>query len=195
MTSDCGLFLVFYGEKKVDGPSRSILMAAAIDQADAKGRCSIGTCSTINDRQLRVRQSRYGLRGVRIGEAANPGPPKSRVSDEAVDNVLSSLELELTMLESDDEPLVRPVDGRVVVPRVESSPPPTVPASFSLMEVVQRPPFEGLMPMTVIGTPDATLLDNVETDLGVSRGHDEDQVDAEATLLDDVSEWSQIRHR
>ena len=71
-----------------------------------------------------MRHVRDGLRGVRTGEAANLGPPKSRVSEEAVDNVLSSLELELTMLESDDEFLVRPVDDRVVVPRVESSPPP-----------------------------------------------------------------------
>ena len=39
-----------------------------------------------------------------------------------------------------------------------------------------EPLFEGLQ-------PDATL----ETDLGVSRGHDEDQVDAEPTLLDDES--------
>ena len=72
-------------------------------------------------------------------------------------------------------------NGRVVAPRVESSPPPTVFASFSLMEVAQRPPSEGLMLITVITTPDATLLDNLEIDLGVSRGHDEDQVD-EATL-------------
>ena len=43
--------------------------------------------------------------------------------------------------------------------------------------------------MTVTATPEATLLDNLERDLGVSRGHDEDQVDAEETL------WSQIRHR
>ena len=34
-----------------------------------------------------------------------------------------------------------------------------------------------------------------ERDLGVSRGHDEDQVDAEETLLDDGSAWSQIQHR
>ena len=61
--------------------------------------------------------------------------------------------------------------------------------------LVDGPPSEGLMPMTVITTPDATLLDNLEIDLGVSRGNDEDQVDAEATLLDDESEWSQIRHR
>ena len=53
------------------------------------------------------------MRGVRIGEGSNPGLPKSRVSDEAVDSVPSSFELELTMLGSDDEPLVRPVDGRV----------------------------------------------------------------------------------
>ena len=49
--------------------------------------------------------------------------------------------------------------------------------------------------MTVTATPEATLLDNLERDLGVSRpGHDEDQVDAEETLLDE-SAWTQIRHR
>ena len=72
----------------------------------------------------------FGLSGCRVKPpGSNPGPPKSIVSDEAVDNVLSSLELDVMMLESDGEPLVQPVDGRVVVPRVESSPPPTVPAS------------------------------------------------------------------
>ena len=81
------------------------------DQADAKWR-----------RKWCVRQARYGLRGVRIGEATNPGRPKTRVrppiSEEAVENILSGLEFELTLLESDDEPLVRPVDGRHVVPRI-----------------------------------------------------------------------------
>ena len=56
-----------------------------------------------------------------------PGPPttpsQSRVrpqfSEEAAENVISSLELELTMSESDEEPQVRPVDGRHVVPRIE----------------------------------------------------------------------------
>ena len=65
--------------------------------------------------------------------------------------------------------------------------------SVFLMEVAQKPPSEGLMPMTVITTRDATLLDNLEIDLGVSRGHDEDKV-AVSTLLDDESE-SQICHK
>ena len=44
--------------------------------------------------------------------------------------MLSSLELELTMLESDEEPSVRPVDGRYVVTRIHCTPPPTVPTLF-----------------------------------------------------------------
>ena len=38
------------------------------------------------------------------------------------------------------EPLVRPVDGRYVVPRIHDTPPPTVPASFRDLEAVKRHP-------------------------------------------------------
>ena len=38
------------------------------------------------------------------------------------------------MLESDEEPLVRLVDGRYVVPRIHNIPPPTVPASLEDVE-------------------------------------------------------------
>ena len=77
---------------------------------------------------------------VRVGEASNPGPPqvRPRFVEDGVDNVLSSLELELTMLDSDEEPLVRSVDGRHVVPRIHDIPPPTVPVSFAALEAVER---------------------------------------------------------
>ena len=70
--------------------------------------CRIGVGSTIDDRQLRVRQSRWFA--CRLHGRQIQGPLKSRVSDEAVDNVLFCLELELTLLESDDELLVQPVE-------------------------------------------------------------------------------------
>ena len=44
------------------------------------------------------------------------------------------------MLESDEEPLVRPVDGRYVVPRIHDTPPPTMPASFRDLEAAERHP-------------------------------------------------------
>ena len=50
-----------------------------------------------------MRNSRYGLRGVSLGEASNPGPPGRRVRESA-EEVLDSLERELTLIESDDEP-------------------------------------------------------------------------------------------
>ena len=53
---------------------------------------------------------------------------------------ISSLELELTMFDSDEEPLVRSVDGRHVVPRIHDTPPPTVPASSTALEAVNRHP-------------------------------------------------------
>ena len=104
--------------------------------------CSWIRCTVpISGGQSCLRSARYGLRGVRIGEASNPGPPRVRphFSEDVVENVLSSLELELTMLESDEEPLVRPVDGHVV-PRIHESPPPTVPASFRDLEAADRHP-------------------------------------------------------
>ena len=105
--------------------------------------CSWIRCTVpISGGQSCLRSARYGLRGVRIGEASNPGPPqvRPRFSEDGVENVLSSLELELTMLESDEEPLVRSVDGRYVVPRIHDTPPPTVPASFRDLEAVERHP-------------------------------------------------------
>ena len=65
--------------------------------------------------------ARYGLRGVRVGEASNPGPPSVAppISELCPDDVLASLEADLTMLDSsDDEPLVRDTTGRIVSRRV-----------------------------------------------------------------------------
>ena len=55
-----------------------------------------------------VRNARYGLRGVRVGEASHPGPTRLRDEDEVLDN----LELALTMIDSDDEPLTRVARSR-----------------------------------------------------------------------------------
>ena len=43
-----------------------------------------------------MRNSRHGLRGVRLGEASNPGPPGRRTRDSA-EEVLDNLERELTL--------------------------------------------------------------------------------------------------
>ena len=67
---------------------------------------------------------------VRVGEASNPGPPsrvRPRCGEEVAEDVLSSLEFDLTQLDSsDNEPLLHPVEGRHVVPRVGCTVPPTV---------------------------------------------------------------------
>ena len=59
--------------------------------------------------------------------------------------MLSSLELELTMFESDEEPLVRPVDGRYVVARIHDTPPPTVPAIQGSGGNREAPTFRGFI--------------------------------------------------
>ena len=72
------------------------------------------------------REARYGLRGVRVGEASNPGPSQARAmfhdTEVAADSAIASLERELTSLDtSDDEPMVRPAGSRNVVPRVANA--------------------------------------------------------------------------
>ena len=68
------------------------------------------SCVSIFGREPSLNDARCGLRGVRVGEASNPGP-QSRVRqrrEDVVEDLLSSLEFELTMLDcSDDEFLVR----------------------------------------------------------------------------------------
>ena len=68
-------------------------------------------------RESGVRYARYGLRGVRVGEASHPGPQGRRTQDIS-DEVLDNLERELRL---DDEPLVRSAEGRNVVPRISYS--------------------------------------------------------------------------
>ena len=65
-----------------------------------------------------MRNARYGLRGVRVGEPSNPGPPQSRIRPRVgmVEDILASLEHDLTHIDSDDEPLVVG-SARNVVPR------------------------------------------------------------------------------
>ena len=89
-----------------------------------------------------VRNSRYGLRGVRLGEASHPGPHGRRTRDVS-DTVLDNLERELRLIESDDEPLVRSTGGRNVVPRISSGEAigeslATVPASPVALEAAGR---------------------------------------------------------
>ena len=66
-----------------------------------------------------MRDVRYGLRGVRVGEASHPGFQGRRTRD-IPDEVLDNVERELRLMESDDEPLVRSTEGRNVVPRISS---------------------------------------------------------------------------
>ena len=67
-----------------------------------------------------MRNKRYRLRGVRVGEASNPGPPQSRIRPlvGVVEDILASLEHDLTHIDSDDEPLVSVGSARNVVPRL-----------------------------------------------------------------------------
>ena len=66
-----------------------------------------------------VRNSRHGLRDIRVGEASHPGPHGRRTWDVS-DEVLDNLERELRLIESYNEPLVRSTSGRNVVPRISS---------------------------------------------------------------------------
>ena len=71
-----------------------------------------------------MRNARYGLRGVRVGEASNPGPPQTRSRSRAIEeaeDMLARLEHDLTIIDSDDEPLVRGGSDRNVIPRLEAS--------------------------------------------------------------------------
>ena len=66
--------------------------------------------------------ARCGLRGVRVGEASNAGPPFAPPNPAfCPDDVLASLEADLTWIDSsDDEPLARGATGRIVSRRVGS---------------------------------------------------------------------------
>ena len=89
-------------------------------------------------KRLAARNSRNRLRGCRIGEASNPGPPSTRIRPEGSDAVVESLEQALTVVDtSDEEPLVRSVTGRHVVRRVE----PEQNSDFLSMESTARHGF------------------------------------------------------
>ena len=62
--------------------------------------------------------SKYGLRGTRVGEASNPGPPRLR----RLRRGTSSNGLSPVAVSSDEEPLVRPNMGRDVLPRFGEGP-------------------------------------------------------------------------
>ena len=55
-----------------------------------------------------VRNARYGLRGVRVGEASNPAPPQTRNRPrvDVAEDIIASLEHDLTHIDS-DEPFVQ----------------------------------------------------------------------------------------
>ena len=89
-----------------------------------------------------MKNSRYGLRGVRVEKASHPSPHGRRTRDVS-DTVLDNLERELRLIESDDEPLVRSTSGRNVVPRISSGEAigeslATVPASPVALETAGR---------------------------------------------------------
>ena len=96
---------------------------------DGKSRSSLFChCASFQSRESGVRDARYGLRGTRVGEASHPGP-RSDVPDDILDD--PEVRLGRMDSDSDDEPLLRPVDGRNAVPRravedVASSVPVTV---------------------------------------------------------------------
>ena len=94
---------------------------------------------SIFSREPSLNEAKYGLRGVRVGEVSNPGPQsrvRPRCGEEVAEDVLSSLEFDLTKLDSSDhETLLRPVEGRHVVPRVGGTVPPTVVDSTTLADL------------------------------------------------------------
>ena len=58
-------------------------------------------------KEFSAREARYGLRGVRIGEASHPGPPKfSRCGSRSRDISLAGVSLPDSDAESDHEPLI-----------------------------------------------------------------------------------------
>ena len=61
------------------GPGCRVVSAVGSRRVEA-GECKEEMQPTIGDRRREVtRQSRYGLRGVRVGEASNPGPQSTKI--------------------------------------------------------------------------------------------------------------------
>ena len=110
----------------VMGQSRPSLMES-MGESDAKRRL-VQVSSVPSALPSMVGPSvrvRYGFRGVRVGEDSNPGPPERvRPRGEEVGEVeLDRLEHELTLIDSDEEPLLRVGEGRNVLPRIETEMP------------------------------------------------------------------------
>ena len=64
------------------GPGCRVVSAVGSRRVEA-GECKEEMQPTIGDHRCEVtRQSRYGLRGVRVGEASNPGPQSTRIVSE-----------------------------------------------------------------------------------------------------------------
>ena len=108
----------FVDDVPMDGLSRS--------SNDRRGRCQetlFGSHYTVDmmSKSVALLFSRFGLRGVRVGEASNRGPRRELTEDDP-DGVLASLGHGLTRMiddSSDDEPLSRPEGGKNVVRRLD----------------------------------------------------------------------------
>ena len=146
--------------------------------------------------------SRYGLRGVRVGEATNPGPARERslARERSPEAILSDLEADLTRLDSsDEEPLARPMLGRNVVRRVsvaDDTLPHTDAAARSIGDAFRFSRRVVLVPQSA-GTPQSVqdrssnrfailAPDPNHEDLSVSASNVGSQTFPAATLLDDL---------
>ena len=144
----------------VDGRSFEIFSDVIVDR---DGRCQ-KTLRHRRDRRCQwpesgTIQARHGFRGVRVGEASHPGPPRRRNrSEDSADAVLTSLEAALTRIDDSDhesQPIVptwRDIDsgteghgGRSVRARI------------------------GDVASPVASAPPSSLLDPLEGALGVRR--------------------------
>ena len=107
------------------GWSSPILCDGSVDRPSRRqtSMCGGGAFNVV---ESCVRNARYRLRGVRVGEASNPGPPQTRNRPRDVaEDILASMEHDLTHIDSDDEPLVLPTvmwspDSTVAVLQVGS---------------------------------------------------------------------------
>ena len=87
-------------ERRTHGLQRQVVQDERIDRRRRVEAQVCGECA-IQSVEPGVRNARCGLRGVRVGEASHPGATRLRDEDE----VWGNLELALTMVDSDDEPL------------------------------------------------------------------------------------------
>ena len=97
--------MVLPPQGKGKGRDPSSLMETLIDQAHFRGERSY-------PRSPVTRNARYGLRGVRVGEATHPGPSQDlcRASEE----IVNCLEFDLTRVDTTDEESTQLADRNVV---------------------------------------------------------------------------------